>query len=79
MIMIVLALALIIGFMVADAILDWVFIVVYALLGMAVLNNIVHLIKYHKKHNKIYPSDIGYIFLYLGIVAVVITVQVLFL
>ena len=76
MIIIVLALALIIGFMIADAILDWVFIGVYALLSMAILNNIIHLFKYHKKYNEIDTSDVGQIFLFLGIVAVVIVLQV---
>ena len=79
MIIIVLVLALIIGFMTADAILDWVFIIVYALLGMSILNNIIHLFKYHRKHNKINASDIGKTFLFLGIVAIVIVLQVVFL
>ncbi len=76
MIIIVLGLALIIGFMVADAILDWVFIVVYALSGTAILNSLIHLFKYHRKYNEIDASDIGRIFLYLAIAAVGVVLQV---
>ena len=79
MIIIGLGLALIIGFMIADAILDWVFIAVYAFLGTAILNNIVHLSKYRKKYNEIYSGDIAGIFLYLGIATVIIILQVAFL
>jgi len=78
MITIVLALALIIGFMVADAILDWVFIAVYALFAMAVLNNLIHLFKYCKKYGEINWEDIGRIFLYIGIAVVVAILQVTF-
>lgn len=74
-----LALALIIGFLIAESILDWVFIAVYAFLGMAILNDIIHLFKYNKKYNKLNSSDIGRIFLHLGIAAIVISLQVVFL
>lgn len=79
MIILVLGLALIIGFVIADAILDWVFIAVYALLGITTINSIIHLFKYHKKYNEIDTSDIGLIFLCLGITAIIITLQVKFL
>ena len=61
MIIIVLGLALIVGFMVADAILDWVFIAAYAFLAMATLNSIIHIFKCYRKHNKIDEVDIGQI------------------
>lgn len=75
----VLVLALIIGFMVADAILDWVFIIVYALLGMAAINDFTHLFKYRREYNRINASDVGRICLYFVIAAVVIVLQVTFL
>ena len=76
MIIIVLGLALIIGFMIADAILDWVFIALYALSAMAIINSLIHLVKYHRKYNETDTSDIGRIFLYLVIVAVGVVLQV---
>ena len=76
MIIIVLGLALIIGFMVADAILDWIFIVVYALSATSILNSIIHLVKYHGKYNEIDTSDVGRIFLFLVISAVCVVLQV---
>lgn len=76
MIIIILGLALIIGFMVADAILDWVFIALYALSAVAVLNSLIHLVKYYKKYNEIDTSDIGRIILYLAIAAVGVVLQV---
>ena len=76
MIIIILGLALIIAFMVADAILDWVFIALYALSAVAVLNSLIHLVKYHKKYNEIDTSDIGRIILYLAIAAVGVVLQV---
>ena len=79
MIIIVLGLALIIGFIIADAILDWVFIAAYAFLGMAILNNIIHLSKYRRKYNEYDSEIVGLIFLLLGIAAVVIVLQVTFL
>lgn len=79
MILIVIGLILIIGFMVADAILDWIFIAVYALLATAALNSFVHLFKYHRKYARIDGADVGHIFLYLFIAAIVVILQVSFL
>ena len=76
---IVLGLALIIAFMIADAILDWVFVAVYALLGMAILNDLIHLFKYYRKYNEINVSDIGRIFFYFVITAIVIALQAAFI
>ena len=73
---IVLGLALIIGFMVADAILDWAFIALYALSAMAILNSLIHLAKYHRKYNEMNSSDIGRIFLFLAVAAVGVVLQV---
>ena len=65
MIIIVFALFLIAGFMVADAVLDYVFVAVYALAATAIINNIIHMIKYYKKHRKLCTSDLSGSFLYL--------------
>lgn len=65
MILIVFAIVLILGFMAADAMLDYIFVFVYALAAMAITNNIIHLVKYHKKHNEICSSDITSSLLYL--------------
>ena len=58
------ALVLIAGFMVAEVLLDYLFAVIYALVATAIVNNIIHLIKYCRKHHKICTSDIGGIFGY---------------
>ncbi|MBQ7768221.1 MAG: hypothetical protein IJ403_05005 [Oscillospiraceae bacterium] len=76
MISIVLGIALIVGLMVADAILDWVFIALYTLSAMAILNSLIHLVKYHKKYNEIDTYYIGRIFIYLAITAVGVVLQV---
>lgn len=74
MILIVLALFLIVGFVIADAIVDYVFIAIYALAVTAIINNIIHMIKYRKKHGKFCTSDICSSFLYfmLGVGAALI-------
>ena len=70
MIIVVLALFLIIGFMIAEAILDYVFIVVYALVATALVNNIIHMIRYGIKHRKLCTNDLysslGYILFGVG-------------
>jgi len=48
----------IIGIVVADTILDYVFALLYALAAMAITNNIIHMVKYYKKHKKICSSDV---------------------
>jgi len=58
MILAIFAIVLILGFMAADAMLDYIFVLVYALAAMSIANNIIHLIKYYRKHRKIYSGDI---------------------
>ena len=65
MILIVFAIVLMVGFMAADAMLDYIFVFVYALAAMAITNNLIHLAKYHKKHGTICSSDITSSLLYL--------------
>lgn len=76
MIIIVIGLALIVGLMVAEAILDWVFIALYALAATAILNSVIHLVKYRRKYDETDTSDIGRIFIYLALAAVGIVLQV---
>ena len=47
-----------VGIVVVDSILDWLFIAVYALAVTAILNNMLHLYRYHKKHGEICSSDL---------------------
>lgn len=65
MIFIVFALFLIVGFMIVDAVMDYVFVVIYALAATAILNNIIHIFKYYKKHKKLCFSDLTSSFWYL--------------
>ena len=65
MITIVLVLFLLIGFLVADAMIDYIFVILYALAATAVTNNIIHMIRYHKKHSVLCSSDIISSLLYL--------------
>ena len=65
MIFIVFALFLIVGFMIADAMLDYIFVIIYALAATAILNNIIHTIKYYKKHKKLCSSDLSSSFWYI--------------
>lgn len=69
MIAAVFIIVLIIGFAAAGAMLDYIFVLIYALAAMAIMNNIIHLIKYHKKHGTICSSDITNTLLYLLMVA----------
>lgn len=70
MITIVFVLVLLVGFIVADAVLDYVFVIVYAFGITSILNNIFHLFKYYKKYNKVCDGDIGGIILYIIMIAV---------
>ena len=56
---------LIVGFIAADALIDYIFVIIYALAAVAIMNNIIHLIKYHKKHKAICSGDITSSLLYL--------------
>ncbi len=76
MIIIVLGLALIIGFMIADAIFDWIFIAVYALLAMTTLNGLIHMLKYYRKHKEIDGADIGQIVICIVCASAVMFLQV---
>ena len=58
----------IIGIVVADTILDYVFALLYALAAMAITNNIIHMVKYYKKHKKICSSDVSSSALYVLLV-----------
>lgn len=78
-IIIIIALALICGFLVADAIVDYVFIAVYALMAVNILNNIKHLIRYRKKYRKTDTEDIGFIFLWLACAGVCVLLQIFIL
>lgn len=65
MIFVILGIVLILGFMAADAMLDYIFVFVYALAAMAITNNIIHLSRYYKKHSSICTQDITSSLLYL--------------
>ena len=65
MIFVIFGIILILGFMVADAMLDYIFVFVYALAAMAITNNIIHLSRYYKKHGSICSHDITSSLLYL--------------
>ena len=64
MIFVIFGIVLILGFMAADAMLDYIFVFVYALAAMVITNNIIHLAKYHKKHGSICSNDITSSLLY---------------
>lgn len=65
MITIVLVLFLLVGFIVADAMIDYIFVILYALAATAITNNMIHMIRYHKKHGALCTSDITSSLLYL--------------
>lgn len=65
MILIVFAIVLICGFMIADAVIDYIFACVYALAAMAITNNIIHAVRYYKKHGTVNSSDVVASILYL--------------
>ena len=58
MILIVFAIVLICGFMIADAVIDYIFVCLYALAAMAITNNIIHAVRYYKKHGTVNPDDV---------------------
>ena len=64
--------------MIADAILDYIFVLVYALLGTLIANHIVHLIRYRKKYQKNCSDDIHGIVLFSILTIVVIIIQFIF-
>lgn len=65
MTLIVLALFLLVGFIVADAMIDYIFVIIYALAATAILNNFIHVLKYYKKHGKLCISDLSSSFCYI--------------
>ncbi len=74
MIVIVVVMFLIAGIIAADAVVDYVFLVLYALAVIAILNNLIHLVRCKKKHGKICGADIKSSLLYLlmGLATVVV-------
>lgn len=72
MITLVLALFLIVGFLIADAVLDYIFVGIYALATTAILNNIISMAK-HRKANYL-----GGVFLYLLMVIATALVQYIY-
>ena len=61
------AIAIIIGFLIADALMDYIFVVFYAFAATAILNDIISMIKHYKKHNEVPTDDLGPVFLHLAI------------
>lgn len=74
-IMILIAIAMLMGFIVADAILDYIFVIVYAALAAWIANSALHLIRYHKKHGYACMEDVWHILLYVVLVAIVAVLQ----
>lgn len=74
MIAIVFFLFLITGFLIADSVIDYLFIAIYALAATAIINNLIHLYRYHKKHGKINQNDLSnsFWFLLMGIGAALV-------
>lgn len=64
MILIVFAIVLICGFIIADAIIDYIFVCVYALAAMAITNNVIHAIRYYKKYGTVDSGDVKASILY---------------
>lgn len=63
MITIVLGLALLVGFIIAESMIDWLFIGLYALSAMAIVNNLISMAKGRKGYG---GSTFGYLLLGLG-------------
>lgn len=63
MITIVLALALLVGFIIVESMIDWLFISLYALSAMAIVNNLISMAKGRKGYG---GSTLGYLLLGLG-------------
>lgn len=51
--------------MIAEAVIDYIFVCVYALAAMAITNNVIHAIRYYDKHGKVNSSDVKASILYL--------------
>lgn len=79
MILIVFAIVLICGFIIADAVIDYIFVCVYALAAMAITNNIIHAVRYYKKHGTVNPDDVKGSILYLIMVIAAIIFHCMFL
>ena len=60
---ILILIGLLTGFMVADAILDYVFVIVYAALAFWAAESIIHLLRYRKKYSEIHSGDLSCIML----------------
>lgn len=78
-IIVIIALAVICGFLYADAVVDYVFTAVYMLMAINILNNIKHLVKYKRKYHKTDGEDIGFIFLWLVCAGVCALLQIFIL
>lgn len=63
MITIVLVLALLVGFIIAESMIDWLFIGLYGLSAMAIVNNLISMAKGRKGYG---GSTLGYLLLGLG-------------
>ena len=63
MITIILGVALLVGFIVAESVIDWLFIGLYALSAMAIVNNLISMAKGRKGYG---GSTLGYLLLGLG-------------
>lgn len=63
MITIVLVLALLVGFIIAESMIDWLFIGLYALSAMAIVNNLISMANGRKGYG---GSTLGYLLLGLG-------------
>ena len=79
MIFIVFGIVLILGLITAEALLDYVFVLAYALAAMAITNNIIHMVKYYRKNQSICFEDIGNSLLYLLLAVGLFIVQYVFL
>ena len=63
-IMFFIVIAMLLGFMAADAILDYIFVIVYAALAAWEANSVLHLVRYRKKYGETNTEDVGFIVLY---------------
>ena len=79
MILIVFAIVLICGFIIADAVIDYIFVCVYALAAMAITNNIIHAVRYYKKHGTVNSHDVKVSILYLVMAIAAIIFHCMFL
>lgn len=65
MLAVVFIIVLICGFMIAEAIIDYIFVCLYALAAVAITNNIMHAVRYYNKHGTVNSSDVKSSILYL--------------